>query len=467
MSPSETLSDPSLHEVSNATSVTVFLGTPTENNLISAFGRANYSLAEKYLFGVSARIDGSSQFGPDNKYGTFPGASAAWIVSREGFFGQGGAIGLLKLRGSWGYTGNIAGTDFPYQGTNCTSNYGTEAGYYSCSIGNPELSWERTRQVDLGTDLELFDSRVSLTADWYHKKTEDLIVNRPIAGNSGYTSVTTNVGNMVNKGFEFSLTTVNLQSNRADGLRWATTLNMAFNQNEVTELFDGQPFNSGIRNVNRVQEGQPLGAFYGYKFEGVDPATGDAIYKDIDGDGSITSADQTIIGTPWPDFTGGLTSYLTWKGFDLTTFFQFSKGNDVFNAVKIFSLSGGYYYDNSFVEALDRWQKPGDKTNEPRASFDGTSGARLVSNRFVEDGSYLRLQELTVGYQLPTQFAASMGFANARLYLRGQNVFTSTDYSGYSPDVNSNGSTANISLGTDFYSYPQARTWSFGIQAGW
>ncbi len=463
----ETLSDPSLHEVSNATSVTVFLGTPTENNLISAFGRANYSLAEKYLFGVSARIDGSSQFGPDNKYGTFPGASAAWIVSREGFFGQGGAIGLLKLRGSWGYTGNIAGTDFPYQGTNCTSNYGTEAGYYSCSIGNPELSWERTRQVDLGTDLELFDSRVSLTADWYHKKTEDLIVNRPIAGNSGYTSVTTNVGNMVNKGFEFSLTTVNLQSNRADGLRWATTLNMAFNQNEVTELFDGQPFNSGIRNVNRVQEGQPLGAFYGYKFEGVDPATGDAIYKDIDGDGSITSADQTIIGTPWPDFTGGLTSYLTWKGFDLTTFFQFSKGNDVFNAVKIFSLSGGYYYDNSFVEALDRWQKPGDKTNEPRASFDGTSGARLVSNRFVEDGSYLRLQELTVGYQLPTQFAASMGFANARLYLRGQNVFTSTDYSGYSPDVNSNGSTANISLGTDFYSYPQARTWSFGIQAGW
>jgi hypothetical protein len=292
-------------------------------------------------------------------------------------------------------------------------------------------------------------------------------VSRPIAGNSGYTSVFTNVGNMVNKGVEFSLTTVNLQSTRAEGLRWTTTLNMAFNKNRVTKLYGGQPFSSGIRLTNRVEEGQPLGAFYGYKFEGVDPATGDAIYKDVNGDGSITSADRTVIGTPWPDFTGGLTSYLTWKGVDVTAFFQFSKGNDVFNAVKIFSLSGGYYYDNSFIEALDRWQQPGDKTDEPRASFDGLSGARQVSSRFIEDGSYLRLQELTVGYQLPQAFAGSMGFANARVYVRGQNVFTSTKYTGYSPDVNSNGSSANISLGTDFYSYPQARTWSVGVQAGW
>lgn len=463
----ETLSDPTLHEVSNATTITVFSGTPTENNLASFFGRANYTLAEKYLFGVTARADGSSQFGPDKRFGTFPGASAAWIVSREGFFGQGGPVDLFKLRGSWGYTGNIAGNDYPFQSTNCTGNYGGEAGYYSCSIGNPKLGWERTRQVDVGADLELFDSRVSLTADWYHKRTEDLIVQRPIAGNSGYTSVYTNVGNMVNRGVEFSLTTVNLQSTRAEGLRWTTTLNMAFNRNRVTKLYGGQPFNSGIRLTNRVEEGEPLGAFYAYKFQGVDPATGDAIYKDLNGDGNITSADRTIVGSPWPDFTGGLTSYLTWKGFDLTAFFQFSKGNEVFNAVKIFSLSGGYYYDNSFIEALDRWQQPGDETNEPRASFDGLSGARLVSSRFIEDGSYLRLQELTVGYQLPSRFAASMGFSNARVYVRGQNVFTSTDYSGYSPDVNSNGSSSNIELGTDFYSYPQARTWSFGVQAGW
>ncbi len=463
----ETLSDPSLHEVSNATTITSFSGTPTENNLVSFFGRANYTLNDRYLIGATFRTDGSSQFAPTKRFGTFPGASLAWVVSREGFFKQGGAVDFLKLRTSYGYTGNIAGSNYPFQSSNCTTNYGSEAGYSSCTIGNPKLGWERTRQVDAGLDLEMLDSRISVTADWYHKKTEDLIVSRPVAGNSGYTSFFSNVGNIVNKGIEFSVTGVIAQSNRAEGFRWATTYNMAFNKNRVTKLYGNQPFSTGIRNINRVQVGQPLGAFQAYKFLGVDPATGDAIYKDVNGDGQITTADRTIVGSPWPDFTGGLTSNMTWKGFDLTAFFQFSKGNDVFNGVKIFSLSGGYYYDNSFTEALNRWQKPGDKTNEPRASFDGTSGAREVSSRFVEDGSYLRLQELTLGYQLPGAFAASMGFANARIYVRGHNVFTSTKYSGYSPDVNSNGSTANVSLGTDFYSYPQARSWAFGVQAGW
>jgi hypothetical protein len=219
--------------------------------------------------------------------------------------------------------------------------------------------------------------------------------------------------------------------------------------------------------INRVEEGQPIGAFHAFRFLGVDPATGDAIYDDVDGDGLITNADQTIVGSPWPDFSGGLTSEMAWKGFDLNAFFQFSKGNEIFNGMAIFSLSGGYYYDNHFRKALDRWQQPGDITDEPRASFDGLSGARDVSSRMIEDGSYLRLQEITLGYRLPAAFAGSMGFANARVYVRGHNVFTMTKYSGYNPDVNSNGSTARISLGTDFYAYPLARTISFGIQAGW
>ena len=463
----ETLSDESLHEISSATTITSFSGTPSVNNLVSFFGRANYTLDDKYLFGASFRTDGASVFAPNNKYGSFPGFSAAWVLSRESFLAGNGTIDFLKLRASYGYTGNVAANDYPYQSANSSANYGGEPGYYSASIGNPDLRWERTRQMDVGVDLDLFRGRVNLVADWYHKKTSDLLVDRPLAGNSGYTTFTSNIGNMENKGFEFALTTVVLQPTNADGFRWATTLNMSFNKNRVTKLFDGQPFSTGIRLINRVEEGLPIGAFHAYIFEGVDPATGDAIYKDVDGDGFVTSADQTFVGSPWPDFQGGFTSAMNWKGFDLSGFFQFSQGNEIFNGMKIFSLSGGYYYDNHFRKALDRWQQPGDITDEPRASFDGTSGAREVSTRFIEDGSYLRLQELTLGYQLPTSFAASMGFANARLYFRGHNLFTITKYTGYNPDVNSNGSTVNISLGTDFYAYPLARTFSFGIQAGW
>ncbi len=463
----ETLSDETLHEVTNATNITSFSGAPSLNNLVSYFGRANYTLDDKYLFGASFRTDGASFFAPNHKYANFPGFSAAWVLSREPFLASNGTVDFLKLRASYGYTGNTANQDYPFQSKNSTANYGNEPGYYSSTIGNPNLRWERTRQIDAGVDLELFHSRVTLSADWYHKKTTDLLVDLPIAGNSGYTVFPTNIGNMENKGLEFSLNTVNLQPVQADGFRWVTSLNISANKNRVTKLYNGQPFSTGIRLINRVQEGQPIGAFYAFKFLGVDPATGDAIYDDIDHDGFITNADQTIVGSPWPDFSGGFTNTVTWHGFDLNAFFQFSQGNQIFNGMKIFSLSGGYYYDNEFTEALNRWQQPGDQTNEPRASFDGVSGARVVSSRFIEDGSYIRLQELTVGYQLPNTMAKSLGFANARVYLRGLNLFTITKYTGYNPDVNSNGSTARISLGTDFYAYPLARTFSFGIQAGW
>ncbi len=313
----------------------------------------------------------------------------------------------------------------------------------------------------------MFDGRLALTAEWYQKKTNDLIVSRPIAGNSGFTSVFDNVGNMSNTGVELQISTINAKSTRANGFFWTTTLNVAHNKNEVTKLFGDQPFSNGTRLINRVEVGQPIGAFHAYRFLGVDPQTGDAIYDDINGDGDITSADRTIVGSPWPDFTGGLTNHMSIGGFDLTGFFQFSKGNKVFNGMRIFSDAGGYYLDNHFRDVLNRWQQPGDVTDQPRASYDGTSGAREVSSRFIEDASYIRLRELTFGYNLPNRVARRLGFDNARVYLMGRNVFTITDYTGYNPDVNSNGSTANVSLGTDFYAYPIARTFSFGVQLGW
>ena len=463
----EILTDEKLHEVSNATNATQFSGTFAENGLVSYLGRVNYTLDGKYLLGLAFRRDGASVFGPDNRYGFFPGGSAAWIMSREGFLANSRSISLLKLRASLGRTGNQGLGDYPYQSTYCTANYGDEPGYYPCNLGNNALGWEKTTQTNLGFDLELWNGRAAFTADWYNKSTTDLLLSRPIPGSSGYTSFTDNIGAMRNRGLELVFTAVPLQPTRADGLRLVTTINLSFNRNQVTALYNDQPFSTGYYDINRVAVGHPLGEFHAYKFLGVDPTTGDAIYKDTNNDGDITTEDKTFVGNPWPDYTGGLTTTVSWNRFDLTGFFQFSKGNKVFNGMRVFSDEGGYNYDNKFSDVLDRWQQAGDQTDQPRASFDGTSGARLISSRMIEDGSYIRLQDLTLGYQLPEAVAASMRLSNARLYIRGQNVFTSTDYSGYNPEVNSNGSTASASLATDFYAYPVARTWSFGIQAGW
>ncbi len=463
----EILTDEQLKEVSNATNVTQFAGTYAENGLVSFFGRANYTLDEKYLLGLTFRSDGASVFGPDNRYGFFPGASLAWVASREGFLAGSRTISLLKLRGSLGRTGNQAIGNYPYQTTSCTANYGNEAGYYPCNLGNSALSWEKTTQVDLGFDLELWNGRAAVSADWYHKKTSDLLLSRPIPGSSGFTSFTDNIGGITNKGLEFIVTLVPVQPSRAEGFRVVTSLNMSFNRNKVTDLYNDQPFSTGYYDFNRVAVGHPLGEFHAYKFLGVDPATGDAMYEDRNNDGFITTEDKTFVGNPWPDYTGGLTTTLSWKRFDLTGFFQFSQGNKVFNAMRQFADDGGYNYDNKFHEVLNRWQQPGDITDQPRASFDDLSNARFESSRWIEDASYIRLQDLTIGYQLPEHVAGALGLGNARLYVRGQNVFTSTDYSGFNPEVNSNGSTSSASVATDFYAYPVARTWSFGLQAGW
>lgn len=462
----ELVTDEKMNQVSNATNLTDFSGSYSEASMLSFFGRLNYTLDDKYLLGLSFRNDGSSVFVPANRYGFFPGGSVAWVASREGFLANNKTLSLLKLRASLGRTGNQAIGDYPWQATYCTANYGTEAGYYPCGLGNNDLTWEKTTQLDLGFDIELWNGRAGFSFDWYRKRTTDLLLSRPVPSNTGYTSFVDNIGGIQNKGTEWSFTAVPLQPSKADGLRVVTTFNLSFNRNRVTDLYLDQPFSTGYYDMNRVAVGHELGAFHGYKFEGVNPETGDAIYKDVNGDGDITTEDKTFIGSPWPDYTGGWTTTATFKRFDINAFFQFSHGGKVFNAMRVFSDEGGYNYDNKFSDVLRRWRNEGDVTDQPRASYDGTSGARLISSRFLEDGSFVRLADLTIGYQLPDQWAAAVGMANARFYVRGQNVFTSTDYKGYNPEVNSNGN-SSASLATDFYAYPIARTWSFGVQAGW
>ncbi|MEP6573010.1 MAG: TonB-dependent receptor [Gemmatimonadota bacterium] len=462
----EGFSNDNLTQVSNATTIVDGEATTARSSLVSFFSRANYALAGKYLLGASVRSDGSSRFGRNSRWGVFPSVSAAWVVSREPFFANNRLFNNLKIRSSYGVTGNQPLTDFLAISNFGTANYGDSSGLAQVSLTDPNLKWETTKQFDLGFDAALLRDRINLTVDYYHKNTSDLLLDRPVTGTSGFTSVFSNVGNLQNKGVEVAISTVNLNGS-GSGLRWVTTLNVAANRNRVTKLFDNQPFTGGERDINRVEVGQPLGAFYALKFLGVDPATGDAIYQDTDGDGSITANDRVIVGSPHPKWTGGFTNAFNWKGLDLSFFLQFSRGNQIFNAMRLFSGAGGYYEDNQFTDAMRRWQKPGDITDVPRASFDGTSGARTVSSRFIEDGSYWRMQNVTLGYQLPGSFAGTVGFQRARLYISAQNLFTSSKFTGYNPDVNSNGNSATFQLGTDFYAYPLARTFMFGVQAGW
>jgi TonB-linked SusC/RagA family outer membrane protein len=445
--------------VGNASIITEYDGDATENALVSFFSRANYSLLDRYLFSASLRTDGSSRFGADNRYGVFPAVSAAWVVTNEAMGATLPAVSDLKLRASYGRTGNEDIGDFESRPSATANSYNGVPGIAPSDIGAPDLRWETTQGFDAGMDLGLFSGRIGLTADYYVRKTSDLLVRRAVAATSGYSTIAGNIGNIENRGFELALETINLRSDRADGLRWSTNLNATWNRNEVTKLYENQEFTTGVngRQTSIVRVGEPLGMFYMRRFLGVDPATGNAIHTD----------EPEIVGNPYPDVFGGFTNDISFAGFDLRGFLQFSFGNDVFNMMRLFADDGAWSYDNKFADVIKRWRQPGDITNVPRMSYNGVSGARVISSRFIEDGSYIRIQEITLGYTLPARLASAANMSRARIYLTGSNLHTFTDYTGYNPDANSAGSGANIVAGTDFYTYPLARSFSLGINAAW
>ncbi|MBK6459038.1 MAG: TonB-dependent receptor [Gemmatimonadetes bacterium] len=453
----------------NAGKVTSYDGGRTDNNLASFFSRGTWSLKDRYFASASVRMDGSSRFGENNRYGLFSSGSIGWALSDEAWLSAIKKVGDLKLRLSYGETGNQGiADDYAPLARFGRANYSDAPGIAPSSLANPDLKWETTREFDVGVDFSMLSGRVGVVADYFRKKTDDLLVSRPITSTSGFTSVYDNIGNIENRGWEFQLSTEPIRESKVGGLSWSSDFNISFLKNEVTALYRNEPFNAGIRSLNRVEIGQPLGAFHTLRFKGVDPQTGDAIYDDVNGDGDITADDRVIVGSPHPDYFGGFTNTISWKGFDFRSFVQFTQGNKVFNAIRIFADDGGYYFDNKLRDSYEkRWKKPGDIAEQPRLSYDGTSGARDVSSRFVEDGSYVRLQELTLGYRLPRSWARTFNLDEARFFVSGRNLVTWTDYTGYNPDVNSNGSSATISLGTDFYAYPLARTFSFGVRGAW
>jgi TonB-linked SusC/RagA family outer membrane protein len=457
--------------IRNAANITTWDGAATDNNLVGFFTRANWSLKDRYLVGASLRADGSSRFGKNNRYGVFPAASLGWVVTDEPSLQGLSRFGTLKLRGSYGITGNQGIGDFASLTLASGAPYSGAPGVANGQLGNAGLKWETTKESDVGADIGFVDGRISLIADWYNRNTSDLLVRRPVPSTSGYTTVWDNIGSIRNRGVDLGLRTVNLESRSGRGLGWTTDANVTWNKNVVTSLYQHQPitFTVSSRVTSAVAEGHPLGEFYMYKVLRVDPADGNVVFATAAGGETKapTSSDLMFVGSPQPKYYGGLTNTFSFRAFDLRGFFQFSQGNKVLNMMRIFTDDGGYSYDNKTTHVLNRWQKAGDVTNEPRMSYDGTSGARLLSSRMVEDGSFVRLGEVTLGYKLPNGLAQRSGLESARLFVSGRNLKTWTKYSGYNPDVNSGGSSANVVMGVDYYAYPLARTFTVGLTAGW
>jgi TonB-linked SusC/RagA family outer membrane protein len=462
-----------------------------EWRIAGVLGRVNYSFRDRYLVGASIRRDGSSRFGRNNQYGYFPAVSVGWRLIEEGFLKNVTAISELKLRASYGETGNQEIGNFASRGLISTgANFQQVGGLTLGQLENRDLKWERTAQTNVGLDFGLFNNRVLIVADAYKRDTRDLLQARLVPGSTGFLSYQANVGSIENKGLELGVTTVNFRGEDAGGFEWTTNLNLAFNRNKVTQILDDVPFAAGF--ASWVEEGQPLGAFRGYRVESIfqtqeeinaldlaaQQATGSATaryqtaltrpgdikFRDLNGDGVITGDDQEIIGDAQPKVFGGFTNTFRYKGFDLTAMIQFNLGNELYNNTTSFSQGMNTVYGQN-VSVLDRWTPNNTDTDIPRAVYGDPNNNRRVSDRFIEDGSYGRLKNVVLGYSLPTSLANRAKLSTVRVYVQAQNLVTWTNYSGLDPEVNTF-SGSNTSLGTDFLTYPQARTITGGISLG-
>lgn len=454
--------DASLQYINSASTIASASSGTSNEGIRSLFSRINYNLKDKYIVSLTGRLDGSSRFSEKNRNGFFPAVSAAWRLGAEDFF-RSNVVSELKIRGSYGLTGNDDIPQFLYAELYGNTTYGGKPAVYPSNIPNPDLKWESTAQTNVGVDLGLFKDRVYLNIDVYRKLTKDLLLSRPLPLSSGFSTITENIGEVENKGFEIGLNTENLSGRK---LEWTTRLNFSLNRNKVVKLYNNQPIDDLGRGSNRIEVGQPIGIFYSYEWLGVDPSTGDVVYADKNFDGQITSDDRTKIGDPHPDFIYAFTNTFKYNRFDLTIFFQGSQGNDIMNGSRLYleSLQGG---DNQLADINRRWKNVGDITDIPRATNDPVAAAsnKRLSSRFLEDGSYLRLKNLTFGYNFNTKNVMRGKISSLRVYFTGQNLLTFTNYKGLDPEVNYVGDD-NARLGTDFFTYPQARSFSFGLNAG-
>lgn len=457
-------------QIVSAADITGGESTETAFSFLSYFARVNYTFQDRYLLTLSGRVDGSSRFGANNRYGFFPAAAVGWILTDEEFLTESSALSFLKLRASYGLTGNAEIGNFGALGLfTGEGGYAGVPGQRPSQIANPDLRWEQTTQFDIGLDYGLVNDRLSGEIDFYVKDTRDLLLDVNVPTTSGFTTQLRNVGRLQNRGFEFVLNSRNL----VGAFQWSTSLNFARNRNEITDL-QGQIVEGAF--LNRAVEGQPIGVFFGPEYAGVDPANGDALYyvNATDAEGNIidrsttnnyNNANRVVLGDPNPDYTAGVTNNFSYKGFELNVFFQGVFGNQIYNGGGKFQSASADFFDNQTRDQLARWQNPGDITNVPQARLFGANGTG-ESSRYLSDGSYVRLKTVTLGYNLPVSLIERANLSRLRVYLSGQNLLTFTDYEGWDPEVNTDYLAGNIGQGNDFYSAPQARTVTLGVNLG-
>lgn len=475
----------------------------SESKLMSYLGRVNYNFDGKYYLTASFRADGSSKFVGKNRWGYFPSGSMAWSFNREKKVKEMASwLSTGKLRLSWGLTGNNRISDFAAYAklyssidTEYAFNNSYFPGYALSSLPNKDLKWETTEQTNLGVDLGFFNDRINVVLDVYHKLTRDLLLNADLPFTSGFSSAYKNIGKMQNRGLEVTIDTKNIVKKE---FTWSTNFNISFNRGKIVGLNAGQEslqstvsFDNGYQTPSYIaQVGQPVGLMYGFVYDGTykyddfnQTASGDYVlkptvannggdrsvikpgtakYKDINDDGVVNDNDRTIIGRGHPLHTGGLTNNLTYKNFDLSVFLQWSYGNDVINANRLLFENGEPKRDtNMFASYNDRWTPENPMSNIPAVRG---QGPKVFSSRVIEDGSYLRLKTVSLGYNVPTSFLKKWALSSARVYVSGENLLTLTSYSGYDPEVSVRHSA--LTPGFDYSAYPRAYNFSFGLNIG-
>ena len=471
--------------------------------MMSYLARANYNFRYKYYLTATFRADGSSKFPTNNRWGYFPSIGLSWNFNRENAIKELSWVSNGKLRLSWGLTGNNRTTtpyDFYAQITTTPGNQNsydyvfngvTVPGYYVSQMANAKLKWETTAQYNVGVDLGFFNDRIRFTADWYRKDTKDLLLAATLPASSGYTLAMMNIGQIRNRGFELSLETVNIATK---DFTWSTSFNIGINRNKIVSLVGDQrsllmsvnweqSFNSQYPYISQV--GKPTGMMYGYIYEGTykyddfDYANGtyllkdgvpyvttfnksniqpgDPKYSDMNGDGVVDDSDRTIIGSGQPLHTGGFGNSFAWKNLDLNIFFTWSYGNDILNANRLAFEQGTKRNTNQLASYADRWTQTNSESNIPRAN---SNGMLVYSSRVIEDGSFLRLNNVSLGYTLPARISHKLQMSSLRVYVSLNNIHTFTSYSGPDPEVSTRNSV--LTPGFDWSAYPR----TFGATAG-
>jgi TonB-linked SusC/RagA family outer membrane protein len=460
-----------MQNLANSNSLLYYSGNGRDT-FASLFARINYSYDNKYYLQVLARRDGSSKFGPENKYGYFPAASASWYISQEDFLKDSKVISNLKLRASYGLVGS---SNFPsaqyYQQFQFSGSYNGQPVLFPTNVANPALRWEEGRNMDLGLDFGLFKDRITGEFSYYRKTTKGALINGGISPSTGFGSGYLNVGEILNEGVELSLNTTNIQSKN---FKWVTRLNVSKNYNEVVSL-DGLTPDAvgGGTNDTRIAEGYPIGTNFLVRFKGVDPNDGLPIWLDKDGFETKTfSLDNRVpVGKILPDYVGGLTNTFSFKGFELNTLFTFAIGGNLYDASAKRQL--GIVTDwNIRTDIANRWRKPGDIADFPRltmspGTYSGLSSEwQYNSTMFLYDATFVRLREVTLSYALPANFANKLRLQNLRLFATGMNLLTFSKYPGGDPEIArdfENPQDRNMSPNVTYLTTPQQKSITFGL----